>query len=161
MHRLIYVSRSSTPFQPDLQSILQSSQKNNARLGVTGALCFLDGVYCQYLEGDRNILADLYRLILTDLRHKELKLIDFGRIPKHLYATWTMALVTWNEQTRALFKTVNQINTPDLYAITTASAAATFDALANSSNWLELATPAQNLVTTPSRVISKVALQNF
>ena len=151
MHRLIYVSRSKTPFPPDLRAILESSQRNNAKLGVTGVLCFLDGVYCQYIEGDSIVLENLYRLLLTDRRHKELKLIDFGRISERIYATWTMALVTWNEHTRALFKAVNPIDTFNLYAITTATAAVTFDALAHSSNWLELASSTSNFDYCPDQ----------
>ena len=50
-----------------------------------------------------------------------------------------MALVNWNRQTRALFKALNSVETADLYAITTANAAVTFDVLANSSDWTELA----------------------
>ena len=45
-----------------------------------------------------------------------------------------MALVNWDRQTRALFKALNSVETADLYAITTANAAVTFDVLANSSD---------------------------
>lgn len=68
-----------------------------------------------------------------------------------------MALVTWNEQTRALFKAVNPIDTFNLYAITTATAAVTFDSLANSSNWLELESPTRNFDSATAKDISRAA----
>ena len=138
MHRLIYVSRSIARFPPDLKAILESSRRNNARFGITGALCFLDGVYCQYLEGEKNCLENLYQVLLADPRHKDVKLIELCSITNRLFTNWTMALVTWNKQTRALFKALNPGHAVDLYAITTANAAVTFDVLARSSDWMEL-----------------------
>ena len=138
MHRLIYVSRSVTRFSPDLKAILESSRRNNARFEITGALCFLDGVYCQYLEGEKANLENLYQILLADLRHKDVKLVELCSISSRIFTDWTMALVTWNKQTRALFKALNPVVTIDLYAITTANAAVTFDVLAHSSNWMEL-----------------------
>ena len=138
MHRLIYVSRSVTRFSPDLKAILESSRRNNARFEITGALCFLDGVYCQYLEGEKSSLENLYQILLADPRHKDVKLVELCSITNRIFTDWTMALVTWNKQTRALFKALNPVVTIDLYAITTANAAVTFDVLAHSSNWMEL-----------------------
>ena len=57
-----------------------------------------------------------------------------------------MALVTWNKQTRTLFKALNPIgagDSVDLYAINTLNAAATFNLLAHSPNWMELAPDAK------------------
>ena len=155
MHRLIYVSRSITPFPTDIWTILESSQKNNAKFGLTGAMCFLDGVYCQYLEGDAVILEDLYRKILSDPRHKDIKLIEFTRITERFFKNWAMALVTWNDQTRFLFKTLNQLDALDLHAITLETAAATFQAFSRSASWLELAPPTQIFDPTTAQVILK------
>lgn len=153
MNYLIYVSRSVDPFPTDLRSILESSHKNNAKLGISGALCFLDGVYCQYIEGEGVVLEDLYKRVAKDPRHKDAKLVDYRSISKRRFTKWEMALVTWNEQTRLLFKALNPIDTFDLYAITSDTAAATFDALANSANWLEIPVVTQNL--------DVVATQNY
>ena len=138
MHRLIYVSRSKVRFPPDLKAILESSRRNNAKFGITGALCFLDGVYCEYLEGDQTRLKDLYQILLFDPRHKDVKLVEFCSITKRNFADWTMALVTWNKQTRTLFNALNPVNPADLHDITSANAAATFNLLAHSPNWTEL-----------------------
>lgn len=141
MHRLIYVSRSTVRFPNDLKAILESSIRNNARLDITGALCFLDGIYCQYLEGERANLDALYLVLLADSRHKDVKLIELRSINNRIFTDWTMALVTWNKQTRALFKALNPCDAVDLYALTTDNAAVTFNVLARSSDWVELSPP--------------------
>ena len=141
MHRLIYVSRSITRFPHDLKAILESSRRKNARLDITGALCFLEGVYCQYLEGERADLEALYQVLLIDSRHKGVKLIELCDINQRLFTNWAMALVTWNKQTRALFKALHPCDAVDLYAITTDNAAVTFNVLAQSSDWIELSPP--------------------
>ena len=138
MHRLIYVSRSIVRFPTDLKAILVSSRRNNAKFGITGALCFLDGIYCQYLEGDEIALENLYQILLADPRHKDVRLVELCSIEERLFTSWAMALVSWNKQTRSLFKALNPIDTVDLYAITTANAAVTFHVLANSPDWMEL-----------------------
>ena len=58
------------------------------------------------------------------------------RAPFNLYQPLN-STVTWNKQTRALFKALNTVDTVDLYAITTDHAAVTFDVLARSSDWVE------------------------
>jgi len=52
MIRLIYVSKALQRLPLDLKEILAVSMTNNAQKGITGALCVLNGVYLQYLEGE-------------------------------------------------------------------------------------------------------------
>lgn len=157
MRRLIYVSRSVNPFPRNFKSLLLASQRNNHRLGITGALFFLNGVYCQYLEGEVGILENLYRKIAANPQHKDIKIVDFGRINSRLFPNWSMALLTWNLQTRALFKASNAADSCDLYALTTASAAVTFRAFSQSSNWLELSPPTNSPDLAPARAAQKAA----
>lgn len=138
MIRLIYVSKTLNTFPSGLKDILNSSRKNNAALGITGALCLLHGVYLQYLEGPAVAVEDLYRRISADPRHTTSKLLERRNINDRLFTTWTMALVTWNEQTRAIFGAFSSVEKPDLYSLTGENAAKTFEALARSSNWLQL-----------------------
>ena len=59
--QLTYASRCSHALGPaDIKDILGASQRNNARLGVTGALCLNNGIFLQQLEGDRTVVNALY-----------------------------------------------------------------------------------------------------
>ncbi len=44
--RLIYASRTKNLGPMDVKDILQRSQRNNQKLGVTGALCLSNGIFC-------------------------------------------------------------------------------------------------------------------
>ena len=47
----------------DLKGILAASQRNNQRVGITGALCLSSGIFLQQLEGDRTAVNTLYHRI--------------------------------------------------------------------------------------------------
>lgn len=136
--RLIYVSRSLTPMPPDLSQILASSRKNNPPLGINGALCFLDGVYFQYLEGESNNVTELYHKIKSDPRHKDSKILDFERISERGYPKWSMALLTWNDETKAIFNRYNPDCGFDAYATDPTSAATMLLEWSKTSNWMTL-----------------------
>ena len=58
--QLTYASRVGPLVGPaDVKDILRSSQRNNAQVGVTGALCLSNGIFLQYLEGDREAVNRL------------------------------------------------------------------------------------------------------
>ncbi|RYX97593.1 MAG: BLUF domain-containing protein [Comamonadaceae bacterium] len=138
MIRLIYVSRSAERLPLGLRDVLETSRKNNLRMNITGALCHLDGVYLQYLEGDTVVLEDLYRRIISDPRHVDARLLERKRISERLFSEWSMALVTWDVQTRAIFNAFNLTPDLDLYQMEPGQAALTFEALSRSANWLRV-----------------------
>jgi hypothetical protein len=101
--RLIYASRSRGTLGPaDVKDIVSSSQRNNAPLGITGALLLFDGVFLQCLEGDSLAVNTLYHRILLDARHHEPAILLFGEADTRLYAGWQMGLVPATEANRAL-----------------------------------------------------------
>ena len=66
--RLMYASRAtSTPADADLAAILRISREHNPAEGITGLLCFTDGVYVQVLEGGRDAVNARYKHILHSL----------------------------------------------------------------------------------------------
>ena len=80
--QLTYASRTSRLLGPaDVKDILGASQRNNARAGITGALCLNHGIFLQQLEGDRTAVNALYHRLLKDSRHKDTAVLDFGEIP--------------------------------------------------------------------------------
>lgn len=102
--RLVYASRSAGVLSPiDVKDIVRSSQRNNAPLGVTGALMLSNGIFLQCLEGDHLVVNTLYHRILLDPRHREPAILSFGEIDQRLYGSWSMGLVTTTEANRPLF----------------------------------------------------------
>jgi hypothetical protein len=135
LERLIYVSRSHQPLPLDLKDILAASRRNNPAVGVTGALCFIDGTYFQYLEGEGDAIGPLYERIARDGRHRDPKLLHTGGIADRLFEKWSMALVTLDENTRRIIAAVTQRKDADLYELSPGEAQGLMQALAVSANW--------------------------
>lgn len=102
--RLIYASRSSGSLTPmDVKDIVQTSQRNNAGLGVTGALILSNGIFLQCLEGDHLAVNTLYHRILLDPRHRDAAILAYREIDVRLYGGWQMGLVPSTEANRQVF----------------------------------------------------------
>lgn len=101
--RLTYASRSvGSLAASDVKDIVRSSQRNNAPLGVTGALLLANGIFLQCLEGDHLAVNALYHRILLDPRHREPAILSFGEIDQRLHGGWSMGLVPMTDENRAL-----------------------------------------------------------
>jgi Sensors of blue-light using FAD len=74
-HRIVYVSR-ATPGVTlrDCYDIIRTAHNRNSRLGLTGALLYLDGWFIQVLEGWSGAVHSRYEAIRRDPRHTALEL---------------------------------------------------------------------------------------
>ena len=92
--RLIYFSRvRGSVSRADLKDILGRSRRNNAAVGVTGALCFNNSHFLQVLEGRRLHVNRVFGRILTDPRHHELGIVTFTPVAERLFPVWSMLYV--------------------------------------------------------------------
>ena len=78
----------------DLYMILRQARLNNEQSGVTGILIFSDGYFFQVLEGEENIVADLYQTISADDRHSDIQLLLDEDLEKRSFPDWGMAYAT-------------------------------------------------------------------
>jgi len=92
--RLIYSSYASpdTGYE-DLKDIMEKSERNNRRDGVTGVLCYGDSMFLQVLEGNRKIVSKTYHRIATDKRHHTPALIECVSAESRLFQNWSMHAV--------------------------------------------------------------------
>lgn len=93
MADLIHLIYSSTPFgydAADLNGILLTARRNNARDAITGALVCRHDVFMQYLEGPPDAVGALYKKISLDDRHVEVKLRAKGTQEDRLFGDWAM-----------------------------------------------------------------------
>ncbi len=89
MYYMIYKSCHSCS-EKVIQEILESSRQHNAEKNITGCLLYSDGIFVQYLEGNRRDLEELYDRIKADERHFEVKEISIGPLRHRLFPTWVM-----------------------------------------------------------------------
>ncbi|MDA8791792.1 BLUF domain-containing protein [Bacteriovoracaceae bacterium] len=94
MFQLVYLSFASPKFnnQEDkgLQEILNVANPNNESIGVTGMLLYKGGVFMQLLEGNKNVVLNLFGRIGTDLRHEGIKILVKQEVEGRLFTDWTM-----------------------------------------------------------------------
>jgi len=126
--QLTYASRATRILGPaDVKDILATSQRNNAAAGVTGALCLANGIFLQQLEGDRNVVNQVYTRILGDSRHKDTAILDFSEIAARRFGNWNMGLISTVAENRQVFLKYSGSNSFDPYSMSTASLRGFFD----------------------------------
>lgn len=91
MRQLLYVSNT----QPDitlsaLDDLLTASRRNNALMGITGLLLFIDGGFLQIMEGEERAIRELYARITNDPRHHNLRLMLDREVPVRAFPDWSM-----------------------------------------------------------------------
>ncbi|OYW33454.1 MAG: blue light sensor protein [Methyloversatilis sp. 12-65-5] len=134
--RLIYASRVQPDVGPgDIDQILQVSQANNARDGITGALCYTGGVFLQCLEGGRDQVNAAYHRIVADARHRDPLLLGLREIAQRDFTDWGMGYVGYTAENRALFLKYCPRPEFDPYTMSAASVEALFQALIGVARW--------------------------
>ena len=135
--QLTYASRTSKTLIPeDLKAILAASQRNNSRVGVTGALCLSNGIFLQQLEGDRTAVSLLYHRILSDPRHRDPAILDFAEIPSRKFTQWSMGSLSSLDSNRAIYLKYSRSASFDPYTMSPTTLRAFFDEIMHNAAWL-------------------------
>lgn len=135
--QLTYASRVSKMLAPgDLQSILTASKRNNARVGITGALCLANGIFLQQLEGDRTAVNLLYHRILLDPRHREPAILDFSEIVSRNFTEWSMGSLAALESNRSIYLKYSRSASFDPYTMSPTALRAFFDEIMHNAAWV-------------------------
>lgn len=88
---LIYTSVIDPTFDAtQLSTVLRIARINNARRAITGMLLYVSGNFFQVLEGDEATLTELFAIIATDPRHRNVTRIIHEPIARRDFADWTM-----------------------------------------------------------------------
>ncbi|MGP9813167.1 BLUF domain-containing protein [Rhodopseudomonas sp. NSM] len=95
-YRCVYWSRQRMDGEPgqvaaEVESILTAARRNNARLGITGALAIGRGVFAQLLEGPREAVEMVFEQIQRDERHGDVQVLAFGPVAERAFPQWPMA----------------------------------------------------------------------
>ena len=127
---LAYRSRAVPSFSStELEPLLESARARNRAASVTGLLIYDQGRFFQWLEGPRENLASIWRLIRQDSRHTDIEVLDDTMSPERLFGQWDMKLATRGTMLEA---TPNQpvVVSPELLGSLAGSPAASHSALA-------------------------------
>lgn len=128
--RLVYASRAAAAVdQIELVAILKKSKANNPSLGITGVLCFSEGIFLQVLEGGRSAVNQLYNRIAADPRHTQVELMVYQEIGERRFAGWTMGQVNLSRLNPSLMLKYSAMPTLDPFAVSGSASLALFEEL--------------------------------
>ena len=128
--RLMYASRAVAAVnQEELVAILRKSKANNPSVGITGVLCFSEGIFLQALEGGRSAVNQLYNRIAADPRHSRVELLCYEEIGERRFAGWSMGQVNLSRLNPALLLKYSERPTLDPFAVSGQVSMALFEEL--------------------------------
>jgi Sensors of blue-light using FAD len=88
---LIYASRSTESFhEHEIPDLLQQVRIANAKQQITGMLLYIGGSFLQVLEGPPELVDTVFRKLLSDKRHIQLRLISTEPLTERAFEGWTM-----------------------------------------------------------------------
>jgi hypothetical protein len=108
LHRLVYHSRNRIAGSPpqmlaEIESIRQAGMRNNARLGVTGALVFNSRFFAQALEGECSALEAIFEKIQLDPRHGDVQILAYQPAMAPVFPNLSMAYLGQSREHQDLF----------------------------------------------------------
>jgi Sensors of blue-light using FAD len=128
--RLVYASRAAAAVdQLELVAILKKSKANNPSLGITGVLCFSEGIFLQVLEGGRSAVNQLYNRIAADPRHTQVELMVYQEIGERRFAGWTMGQVNLSRLNPSLMLKYSAMPALDPFSVSGSASLALFEEL--------------------------------
>ncbi|MDC6170312.1 BLUF domain-containing protein [Paucibacter sp. XJ19-41] len=130
--RLLYASRAASPMsEAELAAILKSSRAHNPAEGLTGLLCYSDGIFMQVLEGGRDAVHARYKSIIGDTRHRDVILLSYEEVAERHFAGWSMGQVNLSRLNPALVLKYCETTKLNPYAMSGQALKALFDELVN------------------------------
>lgn len=128
--RLLYASRAVAAFdQEELAAILRKSRAQNPERGITGVLCYSEGIFMQVLEGGREAVNALYNRIASDPRHARCEVLSYEEIDERKFAGWSMGQIDVGRLNRALVLKYSESPTLDPFSVSGRVSMALFEEL--------------------------------
>lgn len=94
LRQFFYLSRpTAAPTEPELERLLQISQRNNRQGDITGCLLYTGRHYAQILEGEADAVAALVERIAGDPRHGDLTVVADQDIALRSFPDWSMGFL--------------------------------------------------------------------
>jgi hypothetical protein len=96
LYNLVYCSRATPGMdEAEVERIIKSAKRWNPAHGITGLLVFGGGVFFQWLEGPRDSVMGLMRILKSDPRHESIvPLTETEEVRERMFPDWDMELVT-------------------------------------------------------------------
>lgn len=92
---LVYVSSAVRLLNlEEIEYLLKRARERNKEYGITGVLLYVGGNFMQYIEGPKDNLDIIYKIIQEDDQHTGLILVSREAIESRQFGDWSMAYQT-------------------------------------------------------------------
>jgi len=114
IHHIVYCSRAVNDMDKDaLEKIIDTAKHHNPRFGITGLLVFGSGIFFQWLEGPKDNVSSLFKIICADPRHSNVVLLTKeDEFRERLFPNWDMELVAATDISAVLEDAMNEASDP-------------------------------------------------
>lgn len=114
LYNLVYTSRAVTGVDDAaVRRIIETSQSNNPRQGITGLLVYGSGIFFQWLEGPRDNVTTLMAAISADSRHDTVVVLsETDELTERVFPDWSMELVTSEDIRDVLLDALDDTDEP-------------------------------------------------
>jgi len=94
-YQIMYSSQATKPMTiAGLEEILADARSGNQARNVTGVLVYVDGVFFQIIEGDKEIVRKVMANIADDSRHQSVKVFHEAEVDERAFESWSMAYLS-------------------------------------------------------------------
>ena len=100
-----------------IEAILTQARPHNPSCGITGILCYGDGIFLQSIEGGRMQVSDLFGHIQKDPRHKDVALLHYEEIFERRFGGWSMGQVNLSKLNHTILLKYSEKPELDPYAV--------------------------------------------
>ena len=114
IHHIVYCSQAVQHMDDEaLEKIIATAKHHNPRFGITGLLVFGSGIFFQWLEGPKDNVTSLFKMISADSRHSDVVLITKeDEFRERLFPNWDMELVAAEDISAVLEDAINESSDP-------------------------------------------------
>jgi len=114
IHNIVYCSRAVHDMDKEaLEKIIATAKCHNPRFGITGLLVFGSGIFFQWLEGPKDNVSSLFKIICADPRHSNVVLLTKeDEFRERLFPNWDMELVAATDISAVLEYAMNEASDP-------------------------------------------------
>ncbi len=114
LHNIVYCSRAVHSVDKEaLEKIIATARHHNPRFGITGLLVFGRGVFFQWLEGPKDNVTSLFKMISADARHSDVVLLtQEDEFRERLFPNWDMELVEAEDISAVLEDAMHEATDP-------------------------------------------------
>ncbi len=90
-YQIVYYSEATKLFsEQEIIELLTKSNQYNSSRGITGCLVYANNKFIQLLEGEHDVVVELYEKIKKDPRHKNLLTVIEMSVSQKLFPNWGM-----------------------------------------------------------------------